>query len=136
MSSEKLKNLGLKITVPRLKIYQLFHEPGLKHLSAYEIQETFSQSDTKINLATIYRVLNQFEELGIITRHDFDDDRAVYELTDSNHHDHIVCNSCGKVIEFFDEIIENRQIEIAKKHNFNMLDHCMIMYGVCESCNH
>lgn len=135
MSSEKLKNLGLKITVPRLKIYQLFHEPDRKHLSAYEIQEILHTSDAKINLATIYRVLNQFEELGLITRHDFDEDRAVYELTDSEHHDHIVCNSCGKVIEFCDDIIEERQSQIAKKHNFTMLDHCLIIYGSCEDCS-
>lgn len=134
MSSEKLKNVGLKITVPRAKILEIFYSKEKKHFGAYEVYDILRQNNINISLATIYRVIGQFEEVGILTRHEFDDDKAIYELSSSEHHDHMFCNKCGAVFEFYDETIERRQEQIAQKYNFKMTNHCLTLHGICENC--
>ncbi len=133
MSDQALRNKGLKVTTPRLKILQLF-EAKQTHLSADEVHSMIKEGGEPVGLATVYRVLTQFEQAGILVRHHFEDDRAVFELVQDNHHDHIVCARCSKVEEFFDETIEVRQAEIAQQHGFTLTDHAMTLYGVCSAC--
>lgn len=134
MSSEKLKNIGLKITTPRLKIFKIFEEERDNHISAYNIEDLLKKQGEEIALATIYRVLGQFEESGLIVRHEFDEGRSLYELTDEGHHDHMVCNKCGKVSEFFDESIAKKQEKIAKNNGFILKSYCLILHGICNEC--
>ena len=129
MSENTKKNLqeaGLKSTLPRLKIMEIL-ENG-RHLSAEEIYRDLIASNYDVGLATVYRVLTQFENAGIVIKHSFEASKSVYELNDHNHHDHMVCVDSGDIIEFHDEIIETRQEEIAKKHGFKLVDHSMVLY--------
>ena len=134
MDKQELKDAGLKITIPRMKILEILEQSGLRHMSAEDVYKQLLQSNQEIGLATIYRVLTQFYEAGLVKRHNFEEGRAVFELTDSGHHDHLVCVKCGKVEEFVDDIIEQRQQLIAEKFNFQITDHQLNMYGVCKSC--
>lgn len=124
-----LKDAGLKTTQPRLLILNLFEETNQKHLSSNDIYAELSNNGTPVSLGTIYRVLDQFEKSGLVTCHHFSPENAVYELCESDHHDHIVDINSGEIIEFYDEIIEQRQIEIAKEHGLELMDHKLVLYG-------
>lgn len=134
MDRENLKQAGLKATLPRVKILELLENSDNSHMSAEDIYKIFMDNGHDIALATIYRVLTQFEDAGIVARHRFEDGRAVFELNTGDHHDHIVCLKCGKVVEFMDETIEQRQKSIAAEAGFEMTDHCLYIYGICEDC--
>ena len=129
MESSDLKNAGLKVTLPRMKILELLESSSDRHLKAEDIYKNLLDSGEEIALATVYRVLTQFETAGLVERHHFDGGHAVFEIKDGDHHDHLVDITTGKVVEFYDEIIEQRQKEIAAKNNFKITDHTMILYG-------
>ena len=129
MESSDIKNAGLKLTLPRMKILELLEKSDDRHLKAEDIYKTLLDSGEEIALATVYRVLTQFESAGLVTRHHFEGGHAVFELNDGEHHDHLVDISTGKVVEFYDETIEQRQREIAKKYNFTITEHTMVLYG-------
>ena len=131
-----LKSIGLKATLPRLKILDLFEQSNKRHMTAEEIYRLLSDEGQDIGLATVYRVLTQFEQAGLLMRHHFDSDKAVFELKQGDHHDHLVCLQCGKVEEFFDAEIEKRQTRIAKERGFAIHDHSLQIYADCikENC--
>jgi len=132
--NQQLKDAGLKITLPRLKVLQILEESAAHHLSAEGIYKALIDSGEDVGLATVYRVLTQFEAAGLISRHNFEGGVAVFELTNAAHHDHLVCVKCGRVDEFYDEVIEMRQMDIAKKAQFKMTDHALNIYGLCVQC--
>jgi Fur family transcriptional regulator, ferric uptake regulator len=135
--NEELKRAGLKVTLPRIKILSILQIPNNQHVSAEDIYKILLEQHEEIGLATVYRVLNQFDDAGIVTRHHFEGGKSVFELSQKKHHDHLVCLKCGKVIEFEDELIENRQSEIAKTHNIKLTNHSLYLYGECndvEAC--
>ena len=138
--SADLKTMGLKVTVPRLKILDLFQklsesqETGKRHLSAEEVYKLLLNENSDIGLATVYRVLTQFENAGILVRHHFDEGRATYELQEGRHHDHIVCVRCGQVEEFVDPEIEKAQRQVATRLGYEMTDHSLVLYGICAEC--
>ena len=134
--SSDLTNIGLKATLPRLKILDLFEQSDKRHLSAEEVYRLLSDEGQDIGLATVYRVLTQFEQAGLLIRHHFDSDKAVFELNQGDHHDHLVCLQCGKVEEFYDSEIEKRQTRIAKERGFAIRDHSLQIYADCikENC--
>lgn len=136
--NQALKKAGLKVTLPRIKILELMQEPENQHISAEDLYKRLLDLGEEIGLATVYRVLNQFDDAGIVTRHHFESGKAVFELATQQHHDHLVCLSCGKVIEFADDIIEQRQDEIAAKYNIKLTNHSLYLYGVCtnDNCDH
>ena len=129
MESSDIKNAGLKLTLPRMKILELLENSDDRHLKAEDIYRLLLDSGEEIALATVYRVLTQFETAGLVTRHHFEGGHAVFELNDGEHHDHLVDISTGRVVEFYDEVIEQRQREIAKKYNFTITEHTMVLYG-------
>ena len=129
MQSQDIKQAGLKITQPRLKILELLTESSEKHLGAEDIYRILLDNGDEIGLATVYRVLTQFETAGLVVRHNFEGGQAVFELASDDHHDHMVCVKTGKVVEFYDEIIEQRQKDIAREHGFTITDHSLILYG-------
>ncbi|MDF0605352.1 ferric iron uptake transcriptional regulator [Neisseriaceae bacterium TC5R-5] len=129
-----LKDIGLKATGPRLKILDLFEQEGSGHLSAEDVYRKLLAENIDVGLATIYRVLMQFEQAGILVRHHFEAGKAVYELNQGGHHDHMVCVTCGKVAEFFDAEIEALQDRIALQHGFRIVEHALYMYGECPDC--
>ena len=129
MEEKDIKRAGLKITQPRVKILDLLSNSHEHHLSAEDIYKSLLGNGEEIGLATVYRVLTQFEAAGLVNRHHFEGGQAVFELATEEHHDHMVCMKTGKVIEFYDEIIEQRQRELAKQHNFRIKDHSLILYG-------
>jgi Fur family ferric uptake transcriptional regulator len=129
METADIKNAGLKITLPRMKILQLLESSVDRHLKAEDIYKMLLDSGEEIALATVYRVLTQFETAGLVTRHHFDGGHAVFEINDGEHHDHLVDISNGRVVEFYDEVIEQRQKEIAAKYNFTISEHTMVLYG-------
>jgi len=131
----ELKNMGLKATFPRLKILDVFRKSDQRHHSAEDVYRALIAEEVDIGLATVYRVLTQFEQAGILARSQFDGGKAVFELNDGDHHDHLICTSCGKVVEFTDPEIEKRQRIVAKEKHFTLESHTMMLYGVCESCN-
>lgn len=130
-NNQALKNAGLKITLPRLKILELLQTPSLHHISAEDLYKRLLDLGEDIGLATVYRVLNQFDDAGIVTRHSFEGGKSVFELAQQHHHDHIICLDCGEVFEFHDDIIEQRQKEIAKKYHIKLTNHSMYLYGNC-----
>lgn len=132
MEGKDLRNAGLKVTLPRLKILEILEGSGARHKSAEDIYKALLNSNEDIGLATVYRVLTQFEAAGLVTRHHFENGMAVFELNRGSHHDHIVCLDCGKVEEFMDAGIEDRQEAIAKQHGFEIEDHSMVVYGHCR----
>jgi Fur family ferric uptake transcriptional regulator len=129
-----LKNAGLKATLPRLKILELFEKSDERHLSAEDVYKVLLNAGDDVGLATVYRVLTQFEDAGLLVRHHFESGKAVFELNEGNHHDHIVCVKCGKVEEFYDEEIERRQREAAESRGFKMQEHSLMIYGICNTC--
>ena len=130
MSSSELKNAGLKATLPRIKILEIMQKNRAEHMRAEEVYQALREEGEDVGLATVYRVLTQFEDAGLVIRHHFEGGHAVFELNEGHHHDHLVCVKSGKVIEFTDPIIEERQKAIAKEHGFKMTDHTLIIYGV------
>lgn len=129
METADIKNAGLKVTLPRMKILQLLESSPDRHLKAEDIYKILLDSGEEIALATVYRVLTQFETAGLVTRHHFDGGYAVFEINDGEHHDHLVDISTGRVVEFYDEVIEQRQKEIAAEYNFTISEHTMVLYG-------
>ncbi len=134
MESSDLKKVGLKATLPRLKILEILESNPMRHMSAEDVYKALLKTDEDIGLATVYRVLTQFESANLVKRHHFDSGHSVFELEHGQHHDHIVCVKCGKVEEFLDEIIEERQRNIAKQKGFTITDHSLYIYGLCENC--
>lgn len=135
---EDLKNTGLKITLPRIKILEVFQKSQERHMSAEDIYRFLSQERVDIGLATVYRVLTQFEQAGILSRSSFENGKAVYELDLGEHHDHLVCLDCGRVEEFFDAEIEKRQHQIAQAKGFKLSEHALSLYAQCtkKDCEH
>lgn len=131
-SNIELKKAGLKTTVPRLKILGILEQASVRHMTAEDVYKELLEAGEDIGLATVYRVLTQFESAGLVIRHNFEGGRSVFELDDEGHHDHIVCVECGRVFEFFDKTIEDRQRKIAEKSGFVLRDHALHLYGVCE----
>lgn len=135
METGDLKKAGLKVTVPRMKILHILEQAKDPHMSAEAVYNALKEAKEDVGLATVYRVLTQFESAGIAIRHNFSDDHAVFELNQKSHHDHLVCVKCSKVEEFVDELIEQRQHAIAKRANFEMTDHSLTIYGICQECH-
>lgn len=135
---EDLKNTGLKITLPRIKILEVFQKSRERHMSAEDIYRLLSQDRVDIGLATVYRVLTQFEQAGILSRSSFENGKAVYELDSGEHHDHLVCLDCGRVEEFFDAEIEKRQHQIAESKGYKLSEHALSLYANCtkKECEH
>ena len=135
---KELKSVGLKATAPRMRILEIFqkaHESGSeRHLTAEDIYKQLLNENIEVGLATVYRVLTQFETAGLIVRHYFGHDRATYEVDDGAHHDHIVCTRCGRVEEFVDKEIEKRQKQIASRLGFELEGHSLSLYGICKDC--
>lgn len=129
-----LRSVGLKATLPRLKILDIFRKIDQRHMTAEDVYRHLMSEHSDIGLATVYRVLSQFETAGILSRSQFDNGKAVYELNDGDHHDHLICTACNKVVEFHDVEIEKTQEKIAKRSGFVLSDHEMVLYGVCEDC--
>jgi len=127
-----LKKAGLKTTVPRLKILRLLEESSLRHMTAEDVYRQLLDADEDIGLATVYRVLTQFEGAGLVIRHHFEGGSSVFELYEGKHHDHMVCVECGEVFEFFDPRIEERQNQVAAESDFCIDDHSLYLYGVCK----
>ncbi|MDJ0919038.1 MAG: ferric iron uptake transcriptional regulator [Woeseiaceae bacterium] len=125
---QELRKAGLKITLPRLKIFEILESDDQRHMSAEDIYKVLLDSGEEIGLATVYRVLTQFESAGLVTRHNFEGGHSIFELDDGEHHDHMVCVDSGEVIEFFSEEIERIQHEIAEKHGYELLDHSLVLY--------
>ncbi len=132
--TQRLKDAGLKITLPRLKILQILESSPVHHLSAEDVYKLLLSQNEAIGLATVYRVLTQFESAQLAIRHHFEGGHSVFELADSEHHDHIVCVKCGKVEEFSDREIESRQRNIAEKLGFELTDHKLNLFGLCTAC--
>jgi Fur family ferric uptake transcriptional regulator len=131
-STDGLKNSGLKATVPRLKILDIFQRSKQSHMSAEDVFRVLILENFDIGLATVYRVLTQFEQAGLLSRSQFEGGKALYELNDGQHHDHLVCLDCGHVEEFFDTEIENRQHAIARQLGFEIADHALSLYATCS----
>ena len=131
---DELKSTGLKATLPRLKILDIFQKGQQRHMTAEDVFRVLLEERSDIGLATVYRVLTQFEQAGILLRSNFESGKAVYELNEGQHHDHFVCTSCGKVEEFYDAEIEKRQNLIAKQKGWAIQDHSMSLYGQCADC--
>jgi Fur family transcriptional regulator, ferric uptake regulator len=129
--SKDLRNTGLKATLPRLKVLELFHNSSERHMTAEDVFKILLNENADIGLATVYRVLTQFEQAGLLVRHHFESGKAVFELNEGSHHDHLVCLQCGKVEEFYDPEIEKRQIKIAKDRGFDIHDHSLYLYADC-----
>lgn len=134
MDNANLKKAGLKITIPRLKILEILENAPEHHLSAEDVYRILLESSEDIGLATVYRVLTQFEEAGLVIRHNFEGGHSIFELDHGHHHDHLVCVKCGSVEEFVDRIIEERQQEVAALAGFTITDHSLNIYGTCGTC--
>lgn len=130
-NSQNLKNIGLKATYPRLKILDLFQHTETRHLTAEDVYRLLISEGMDIGLATVYRVLTQFEQAGLLERHYFEAGKAIFELNEGGHHDHLVCLECGAVEEFFDAEIEKRQIRIAEERGFEVKEHALYLYASC-----
>lgn len=135
MDNENLKKAGLKNTGPRRKILEIMETAKDHHFSAEAIYRAFIDQGEDIGLATVYRVLTQFEEAGLVVKHNFEGGQSVFELDTGEHHDHLVCVKCGQVTEFVDKSIEQRQGEVAKEAGFTITDHSLTIYGMCGQCH-
>jgi Fur family ferric uptake transcriptional regulator len=137
-NSSDLKSMGLKATLPRLKILELFEKSDVRHLTAEDVYRLLIAENMDIGLATVYRVLTQFEQAGLLERHHFESGKAVFEMNAAQHHDHLVCIDCGRVEEFYDAEIERRQTKIAKERGFAIKEHALYLYAECikPECAH
>jgi Fur family ferric uptake transcriptional regulator len=133
--TDELKNTGLKATLPRLKILEIFQKGSRRHMTAEDVYRVLLEDRSDVGLATVYRVLAQFEQAGILVRGHFESEKAVYELNEGQHHDHLVCLDCGRVEEFFDAEIEKRQHLVAKAKGFAIADHSLSLYAHCTRAN-
>jgi Fur family ferric uptake transcriptional regulator len=133
-----LKASGLKATLPRLKILEIFQSSTVRHLTAEDVYKILLAENMDVGLATVYRVLTQFEQAGLLNRNHFETGKAIFELNEGSHHDHLVCLDCGRVEEFFDGEIEARQQKVARERGFNISEHALAIYGHCikDSCPH
>lgn len=134
MENSQIKRAGLKVTLPRVKILNVLETSETRHLTAEDVYKRLLDRGEEIGLATVYRVLTQFEGAGLVCRQHFEGGQAVFELDRGEHHDHLVCVKCGRVVEFFEEEIERRQEEIASAHGFSLEAHSLVIYGVCAEC--
>lgn len=134
VESQELRNAGLKVTLPRVKILEILEGSSQRHMSAEDLYKTLLDLGADIGLATVYRVLTQFEAAGLVMRHHFEGGHSVFELNQGNHHDHIVCVKCGRVDEFMDGEIEKRQKQIAAAKGYEITDHSLHLYGICAAC--
>ena len=134
MESQDLRKAGLKVTLPRLKVLEILESAEQRHMSAEDVYKRLLNMDEEIGLATVYRVLTQFEGAGLVSRLSIDGAHAVFELEDGSHHDHLLCIRCNRIEEFIDEVIEQRQREIAQQKGPEMTDHSLYIYGVCRDC--
>lgn len=134
MSTQDLKKAGLKVTLPRIKILEILENSDPSHMSAEDVYKVLLDSGEDVGLATVYRVLTQFESAGLVARHNFEGGHSVFELDKGPHHDHILCIKCGRLDEFVDETIEKRQRAIANEHGYAITDHNLTIYGVCSEC--
>jgi len=134
MESQDLRKAGLKVTLPRLKVLEILESAKQRHLSAEDVYKALLEMDEEIGLATVYRVLTQFEAAGLVSKLSIDGGHAVFELEDGTHHDHLLCVRCNKIEEFVDEVIEQRQCAIALENGFQMTDHSLYIYGICRHC--
>lgn len=134
MGSENLRTAGLKATLPRIKVLQILESADPHHMSAEEVYKKLLDAGEDVGLATVYRVLTQFEDAGLVCRHNFEGGRSVFEIDDGEHHDHLVCLQCNRVEEFVDTNIENRQQRIANRAGFKMVDYSLTIYGLCPDC--
>ena len=134
-TSSNLKSSGLKATLPRLKILEIFQSNEVRHLTAEDVYKILLNENMDVGLATVYRVLTQFELAGLLNRNHFESGKAIFELNEGSHHDHLVCLDCGKVEEFFDEQIEKRQTLVAKERGFTIAEHSLAIYGNCTKAN-
>lgn len=132
--SNHLRKAGLKVTLPRMKILEMLEGSETRHLSAEDVYKLLLESGEEIGLATVYRVLTQFESAGLVTRHHFEGGHSMFELNEGDHHDHILCVKCGRVDEFVDETIEQRQRQIALDAGYEITDHSLYIYGICPAC--
>lgn len=128
VENNELRKVGLKVTLPRVKILQMLDTTDRRHMSAEDVYKALMEAGEDVGLATVYRVLTQFEAAGLVVRHNFDGGHAVFELADGGHHDHMVCVDSGEVIEFFDPEIEKLQKEIVKRHGYELVDHNLVLY--------
>ena len=131
----ELKGTGLKVTAPRLKVLDLFHHSPQRHLTAEDVYRKLLEEHSDVGLATVYRVLTQFEQAGLLVRHHFESGKAVYELNEGGHHDHLVCLQCGRVEEFYDPEIEKRQNDVARQRGFELHGHSLALYADCTKRN-
>ena len=138
MENQDIRKAGLKVTLPRVKILEILESSDARHMTAEDVYKELLERGEEIGLATVYRVLTQFVAAGLAEKHHFEGGQAVFELDRGNHHDHIVCEQCGRVEEFVDETIEQAQRQIAEKKGFEIGDHSLIIYGRCtrENCPH
>ncbi len=138
METQDIRNAGLKVTLPRIKILEMLENRTLsdRHLTAEEVYKSLISEGEEIGLATVYRVLTQFEAAGRVQRHHFEGGNSIFELNRGDHHDHMVCVKCGRVEEFHDDMIEQRQREIARQKRFKLTEHSLCLYGVCADCEH
>jgi Fur family transcriptional regulator, ferric uptake regulator len=134
-STQSLKESGLKATLPRRKVLELFEQSKVRHLSAEDVYRSLIAEGIDIGLATVYRVLTQFEQAGLLSRQHFETGKAVFELNQGGHHDHLVCLQCGRVEEFYDAEIEQRQSEVARKRGFELRGHSLALYGECTKAD-
>ena len=130
--SADLKKAGLKATLPRLKILSILEQAETRHMAAEDVYKTLIGMGEEVGLATVYRVLTQFETAGLVIRHNFEGGRSVFEINPGDHHDHMVCIECGKVFEFYDPTIEERQRKVAEQAGFVMDSHSLYLYGTCK----
>jgi len=135
VESSELRKAGLKVTLPRMKILEILETTETRHMSAEDVYKVLLEAEEEIGLATVYRVLTQFEAAGLVSRHHFEGGHSVFEMNEGHHHDHIVCNQCGKVVEFVEETIERCQEKVARKAGFSIRDHSLIIYGDCNRKN-
>lgn len=134
MDNLELRRAGLKVTIPRVRILQILEKITTRHLSAEDVYRTLLNQGLDVGLATVYRVLTQFEAAGLVKRHNFEEGHSIFELIQGDHHDHLVCIKCGSVDEFVDEIIEQRQKVVAEQAGYQITDHNLTIYGVCSKC--
>lgn len=131
---KELKQVGLKVTMPRVTILELLQNSDKNHYSAEEVFTALREKGQDIGLATVYRVLSQFEQAGILVKHHFEGGQAIFELETGTHHDHIICLKCNQIVEFYDEQLEQNQKSIAEKFGFELEAHDMVLYGICNDC--
>ena len=132
--NQELRNAGLKVTLPRVKIMQILEATESRHMSAEDVYKALRDADEDVGLATVYRVLTQFEAAGLVMRHHFEGGHSMFEMMTEDHHDHIVCTKCGKVEEFYDDVIEAQQKKQAEKKGYTISDHSLYIYGLCKDC--